>query len=211
MFDLKAFRKVFKLTQDEVASILDVSRISVLKAEKGELPIPPRWIEVLKEKYGLELDPFLMPNEKGKHKITYSSIKYKDDKMDSIPLYSLAVEAGFENGLEHSPDYIEGYIQMPGIGKNNGSWVVSGHSMYPTISKGSRVVLRKIEDWNLIEWNNIYVVDMDEVGPKLKRVKKGSDKNSFTLVSDNSEFEPMIIKRKNIKSIHRVLIALEMF
>jgi transcriptional regulator with XRE-family HTH domain len=100
MFDLKSFRKYNNLTQNDIAAILDVSRISVLKAEKGELAIPPRWVEVLIDKYGIIVNDFIT---NGKRE---PIIKYRDNgnhadpnKSSQIPLYSLNVEAGFDTGL----------------------------------------------------------------------------------------------------------------
>lgn len=221
--DLLKQKRVEKmLTQEALGELIGVDKAQISAWEKGTRNPGVLKLQKLAAALDIQPDQLFGNNSIGLEKTTshvsepelkYLSKGVKPDNSNPqlIPLYSLNVEAGFDTGLEGSPDYIEGYIQMPGIGKNEGSWIVSGHSMYPTISKGSRVVLRKVENWELLEWNNIYVIDINEMGPKVKRIKKGASKDSYLLVSDNKEYEPMEILKKEIKGIHRVLLAFEMF
>jgi len=134
-----------------------------------------------------------------------------ENTKNRVALYAGSVEGGTNTTIQDSPDYIEGYVQVDGIGANDGSWVVSGHSMHPTISKGSRVVIRKIENMDLIVWNEIYVVDLKEHGAKVKRVRPGATKGKLLLASDHPDYAPFEVDlKRDVLGVYRVLMHFEM-
>lgn len=131
---------------------------------------------------------------------------------NTVALHTGLIEAGSNITIQDSPDYVEGFLQIDGIGPNDGSWIVSGHSMHPTISKGCRVVIRKLENLDVIVWNEIYVVDLKEHGAKIKRIKPGKKKGTYVLVSDNKEFDPFEVSlERDVLGVYRVLMVFEMF
>jgi len=130
----------------------------------------------------------------------------------NVALHSGLIEAGTNITVRDSPDYVEGFLQVDGIGPNDGSWIVSGHSMHPTISKGCRVVIRRLENLDVIVWNEVYVVDLKEHGAKVKRIKPGKKKNTYILVSDNKEYDPFEVSlERDVLGIYRVLMVFEMY
>ena len=52
MFDLEIYRKSKNLTQSDLADVIGINRVSISKAERGELAISRTWLEKLNEKYG---------------------------------------------------------------------------------------------------------------------------------------------------------------
>lgn len=130
----------------------------------------------------------------------------------NIMLHSNGIDAGTHITIKESPDFIDGYMTLKGIGQNDGAWLVTGHSMYPTVSKGSRVILRKIENLNLIVFGEIYAVDLREHGGKLKRIKKGRDAEHWVLYSDNTDYEPFEVNiKRDVMAVFRVLCCVENF
>ena len=56
MFDLKKFRKDFRLTQKETAFILECGQPNIVAIEKDKRDLTPKQLQTLQEKYGnLEL------------------------------------------------------------------------------------------------------------------------------------------------------------
>lgn len=50
-FDLKLWRKANKLTQEQLAESLMISRVQVSKVESGERILPARWRPILEKMY----------------------------------------------------------------------------------------------------------------------------------------------------------------
>lgn len=128
----------------------------------------------------------------------------------NVVLHSGTINGGTHLTLQDHPDYIEGYAYIKGIGQNNGSFLVTGHSMYPTIAQGNRVVIGPPLSQRLIMWNEIYVIDLKEHGAKVKRIRKGSAPGKWLLVSDNKEYGELEVDiEQDVLSVHRVLMKFE--
>ncbi len=73
MIDIKAFRIAKNLLQKDLAEILGISRTFYTSIEKGRRTLPSKYVEILRAKYGAEIDKFVVDNP-------YDTIsKMKDD------------------------------------------------------------------------------------------------------------------------------------
>ena len=54
MFDLKRFRKDFKLKQEDLAADLSVRQSFISQVETGKDQMPDNWIDILKQKYSID-------------------------------------------------------------------------------------------------------------------------------------------------------------
>lgn len=162
---LKRYKKENALTSREMAEIIGLSERMYAYYEKGEYDGQPSRIG------------------KYLHKLAKKSDVPPPPPGGNVALHSNGLDAGNHITMNDNPDFIEGYFTIKGLPANDGAWLVNGHSMYPTISKGSRVILKKLENIDLIVFGEIYAVDLREHGGKIKRIKKGRNAEHWLLAS----------------------------
>lgn len=210
---LRKFRKALKLTQIELAKILDISKTTLRRYERGESEITKTLAYALNALFGLNPDWLLY----GKGKMFFESMKVEqlEKKVNRVPLRAVPVintnvPAGFPDmpleNLEVS-DYI--YLPAERIPENSICVRVRGDSMSPEIKDGDYVLfvpagIGDLKNGDIVivmnEWNELMI--------KRFRVKNGE----IYLVSDNPEyptFKPneaykivgKVIKRITIKNL----------
>ncbi len=88
---------------------------------------------------------------------------------------------------------------------------VKGNSMAPTYASGDIVACQRVPMTDIFfQWNKAYILDTNQ-GAIIKRVKPGSDSEHVLLVSDNTDYNPFELQRKDIYAVALVigLIRLE--
>lgn len=78
---------------------------------------------------------------------------------------------------------------------------VNSSSMYPTYKPGDLVACTVISPDNFIQWNKPYLITTKQQDTLIKRIRKGSDNDHFTLDSDNPEHHSFEIPRNEIEGI----------
>ena len=81
---------------------------------------------------------------------------------------------------------------------------VRGDSMHPKYQSGDIVACKKLPLDTFFQWNKVYVVDSAQ-GVLIKRVKPASDDDHITLVSENNEYDPFVLHKKQVGSLAIVL------
>ncbi len=85
---------------------------------------------------------------------------------------------------------------------------VEGDSMYPTVAPGAFVIIKEVEDTQLIKWGEPHVVVTTD-GRVIKRVLKHQDAQQVTLYSDNHAlYQPYDISKSSILSLWQLLGSL---
>lgn len=82
---------------------------------------------------------------------------------------------------------------------------VKGSSMYPKYNSGDVVACRILHEKSFIQWNKVHLIATKEQGILIKRLKKGSVKETLTAVSDNKDYDPFEIPWKEIEGIALVV------
>ena len=82
---------------------------------------------------------------------------------------------------------------------------VSGDSMAPGFPAGARVLIKRVK--SVIAWGEVHVVDTVD-GPVLKRIDPSDDPDVFVLRSDNPAYQPIRIRREDIRGVWRVLLRM---
>lgn len=124
--------------------------------------------------------------------------RYKRVELVTVPLLS-SVPGGAPNLFFH-PDYVEKYITVDNVNDANAfALVVKGNSMAPRIEDGDVIVVSPKQEARSGDICVVRVNDEDTV----KRVK--IEPEFLQLVPLNSEYEPMVVRKKDIAFIWKVV------
>lgn len=129
------------------------------------------------------------------------------DSNQGIPLIPIDAMAGFGSGDIRVMDYEVSRYVVPDFEELDVEFMirVKGSSMYPKYNSGDLVACRHLSLSDIFfQWNKVYVLDTDQ-GALIKRVKKGSDKEHITLVSDNASYDPFEI---HLNQVHAIAIVM---
>jgi SOS-response transcriptional repressor LexA len=124
--------------------------------------------------------------------------RYKKVELVSLPLLS-SVPGGAPSLMFH-PDYVEKYITVDDVKDPNAfALEVKGNSMAPRIEDGDIIVVSPKLEARTGDICVVRVNDEDTV----KRVK--IDDQFLQLVPLNPEYEPMVVRKKDVAFIWRVV------
>lgn len=128
-----------------------------------------------------------------------------------IPLIPFSAMAGALTGEQSVLEYeCERYV-VPAFSGADFLMPVKGNSMAPTYASGDIVACQRVPMTDIFfQWNKAYILDTNQ-GAIIKRVKPGSDSEHVLLVSDNTDYNPFELQRKDIYAVALVigLIRLE--
>lgn len=204
MFDLKLFRKDFKLKQEDIAIALGVPQSFISQVETGKDQMPAKWIDIIKEKYSIEnIEKY----------IGQDLPIIKDSKL--IPFYDDVISIGGSKDMVAEP----GQSYQPAEYVDAGDWFKDataairhyGDSMteYPS---GCILAIKEVLDRSLIIFGKDYVIETSEYRIT-KRIQSGNKNESITAYSSNKEtypdgrqiHEPFTIKMETIRRLFLVL------
>jgi len=194
--NIRILRKLNKLSQEEVAKILDIDVSTYSKIEREEIKLTIDRLYEIAEILNKTPEQILSFDQATAAKkeqyantgnVTYIPVSTLAGSMSEVcdPAYQGNVE------IYHLPDFYENDLYMIDV---------EGDSMYPSLSHGDKVILKQVEETRHLKWGEIYVIDAVD-GRVVKRVYKGSDKNALTLKSDNICYEPYEVSTEDIRSI----------
>lgn len=197
MFDFKGFRKENNLTQIEVATYLKTSKSFISQIEAGTRPLPSAMLSKL------------LDNKKG-----WSTAKLSGEQCQApavrqistgIPLLPVEAVAGVLSGNDMQVmDYECEYYNIPTFKGAEFLIQISGDSMQPKYYSGDIVACKRLPIDTFFQWNRVYVIGSEQ-GVIIKRVKRGSDEQHITLVSENTDYEPFELPLNKIHSIALVV------
>ena len=192
MNNLRAAREATKLTQQAVADVLCVDRVTVARYESGERsPNDAKWIE-LANLYKTSVD-YLMGND----------VEQKDALAVRIPVLG-TVAAGIPiDAIEEVVDWEE----IPDIMAKTGEFFglrIKGRSMEPRIMDGDTVIVRRQPDVNSGE---VAIVIVNGYEGTCKKVKK-HDNGGVTLIALNTAvYEPHYYTPKEIHDLPVTIVG----
>ncbi|SFA56904.1 repressor LexA [Parageobacillus thermantarcticus] len=184
---IKQLRKAHKLTQEELAKILDVKPTAVSAWELGRNKPLMDKLDMIAHYFGVPISYFFEENEiKGPKNHIY---------FVKLPIVG-TISCG--NGVIAYED-IEGYEEVPRSWLNGGEYFflrAKGDSMINArIMDGDLLMIRRQDD---VENGDIAAVLIDGEAV-LKRVYKSDD--TIILQSENPAYKPIILRKDDMKNI----------
>lgn len=122
-----------------------------------------------------------------------------------IPLLPVDAVAGIMSGNDMQVmEYDCEYFDVPAFKGAEFLIRVSGDSMQPKYYSGDIVACKRLPIDTFFQWNRVYVIGSEQ-GIILKRVRKGSDAQHITLVSENTDYAPFELPLNKVHSIALVV------
>lgn len=180
----------------EFSSALEMTRQNVNHHLRKET-LDEDFLRLIKDKAGF------VNLEKGfSKKLTTSKGKKSGSVEEGTPVYDIDATAGgnldFSNQL---PETIKGYINLPNFKKCIAFITVRGDSMYPKFRAGDLIGIEPLEDMDIIQWGQVYVVLTMDNQRVLKYVRKGKDENHFILKSENPNYDDMLLNKTKVRKL----------
>jgi transcriptional regulator with XRE-family HTH domain len=207
--NIKYLRKKNKISQQDLASALDLPRTTLGDYERGKNEPNINMLIRMAEKFNISLDELIT---KDLSMEDYEIIKSKDlrvlaisvdkNKEGNIELVDTKAEAGYLESYS-DPEYIK---DLPKIGFPNiptgtyRGFEISGDSMLP-VEPGSIIIADYMEKFEDIKDDKTYVIVSKNEGLVYKRIKKLKDKNQLLLISDNEYYKPYTIDFNEVAEI----------
>jgi repressor LexA len=194
-----------EMDQAKLAAKLDVATRTVQRWEKGEQVPDSNYLMRIAKVTGVaphwlltgdgEMFPFKSPDAKI---LPLPTGRYKRVELVSLPLLS-SVPGGAPSLMFH-PDYVEKYITVDDIKDSNAfALEVKGNSMAPRIEDGDIIVVSPKLEARTGDICVVRVSDEDTV----KRIKM--EDQFLHLIPLNPEYEPMVVRKKDVSFIWRVV------
>lgn len=194
-----------EMDQVKLAARLDVATRTVQRWEKGEQVPDSNYLMRIAKVTGVT-PHWLLTGDGDIYSRTQSESKvfplptgrYKRVDLVSLPLLS-SVPGGAPSLMFH-PDYVEKYITVDDIKDTNAfALEVKGNSMAPRIEDGDIIVVSPKLESHTGDICVVRVNDEDTV----KRVK--IEDQYLHLIPLNPEYEPMVVKKKDVTFVWRVV------
>ncbi|WMI67010.1 helix-turn-helix domain-containing protein [Aestuariibaculum sp. YM273] len=206
--NFKYLRTLKGFSQEQMAEELSITRSRVGSYEEGRSEPPLELLIKISDYYKLPIDALVKNNltkvsdtsfiNIGNHRILFP-ITVSEDNEDLIEIVPNKATAGYLNGYD-DPEYIEQLekIKLPFLpsGKHR-TFPIKGDSMLP-VRDGSYVVARYIENIQDIKYGRTYVILTLNEGIVYKRIKATEQPELLTLHSDNRNYQPYDIHKKDI-------------
>ncbi|MCH4553264.1 MULTISPECIES: XRE family transcriptional regulator [Aestuariibaculum] len=206
--NFKYLRTLKGFSQEQMADELNITRSRVGSYEEARSEPPLDLLVKISDYYKLPIDALVKNNltkvsdtsfiNIGNHRILFP-ITVSEDNEDLIEIVPNKATAGYLNGYD-DPEYIEQLekIKLPFLpsGKHR-TFPIKGDSMLP-VRDGSYVVARYVENIQDIKYGRTYIILTLNEGIVYKRIKAAEQDEMLTLHSDNRNYQPYEIHKKDI-------------
>jgi transcriptional regulator with XRE-family HTH domain len=220
--NLKALRKRKKISQEELANDLGLTRSSYSGYENGVAEPNLQTLLKFSDFYSISIDKIVKENFdnytddkweslfKGVEadldgtKLRILATTVNQDDNENIELVNVKASAGYTAGYS-DPGFISVLptFQLPFLKKDRKyrTFPIQGDSM-PPVSDGSYVVAEYVENWNNIKSGYPHIVVTEDDGIVFKIVyNRLGDNQSFQLCSTNPFYEPYEVHANKIVEI----------
>ena len=202
---IREARQAKSYDQARLAAKLDVATRTLQRWEKGEQVPDGTYLMRIAKTTGVnppwllsgEGEMFPMPGGQS-NVIPLAPGKYKKVELVTLPLLS-SVPGGVPSLMFH-PDYVEKYITVDNVSDTNAfALEVKGNSMAPRIEDGDIIVVSPKHESRNGDICVVRVQDEDTV----KRVR--IEDQFVHLIPLNPEYEPMVIRKRDVTFMWRVI------
>ncbi|WP_205512411.1 LexA family transcriptional regulator [Longitalea arenae] len=211
---LKAFRIRSNIKMPAIAAATGIAKETLYKWEKGTRPSNLNDYFTLKQyldrmENQLEAERLDMEDQ---HPATLR-LPFSRHKL-AVPQTDGKAAAGTVTVHNNEPELIVDRITAPFLGAVEGVIEVTGESMEPTFSNGSRIVIARLQDQRRLYWGlYYYVIDTNWQGI-VRRVYPGDTENSIQLVADNpnqARFPPIQLQWEQVEAVFKVMARILRF
>ena len=198
IFIRRAFEALKISSQNRLAILLGINRAGITQAKKKG-SVPDKWILALFRNYGI--NPDWIETGKGKMFIAERGGSVVVPEYKSVPHVEARLCAGGgsfevdENIRDHWM-FSTDWLKSKGIRSDMVLIDVYGNSMTPGLKDGDTVMIDAFRKEILA--GSIYAIGIDDT-IMVKRIEKHPGK--LVLISDNKDYEPLYIKRNDMKSV----------
>lgn len=197
--DFKRFRRANKLTQADIAAFLGCTQGFISQVEKGVSTLSPEFISVILANPDWDTSMFtgdggMLKEGAGDGSGRGSRIRYWVD---------VDATAG---GVELFDDmttnrFID--LSIPEFRDCTDAVNLYGDSMMPLYRNGQIIILKEWKE-NFIDFGNVYLVITCNGNRMVKYLRRGSDADHVLCISENKDFDPFEIERKDILRLYLV-------
>lgn len=201
MVDIKGFRKLNKLTQEQAAELFGTKRSFISHLETGRAAVPDSYAEIIR-RAGL----LMPPDRSDSEKLEAPRVKLTPTAPGKgLPLLPVSAIAGYLSGeMELDPSETEWY-DVPQFRDCKFLIPIKGDSMIPYYLNGDIVACREVSDTGLFfQWGKTYVLDTSQ-GVVIKRIYESDKKDHILLFSENKEKYPAY--DIPVESIHHIFLV----
>ena len=197
--DFKRFRRVNKLTQAEIAAFLGCTQGFISQVEKGVSTLSPEFISVILANPDWDTSMFTGESEMLKEGAGDNSGR------GSRIRYWVDVDAT-AGGVELFDDmttnrFID--LSIPEFRDCTDAVNLYGDSMMPLYRNGQIIILKEWKE-SFIDFGNVYLVITCNGNRMVKYLRRGSDADHVLCISENKDFDPFEIERKDILRLYLV-------
>lgn len=186
-FNLKAFRRDLNLKQSDIQDILGITQGFVSKIENGRESFPADYIDVLTDKFGVELISKYVSRKT-------KDIAIREDQLVGVPYYenvdtACSIQGMYNDYEKHPPTF---FINYPHFNDCTAYLPVVGDSMYPKYASGEIVAVKRIFNLDMIQWGEAYMVVGNQNTDDLRAIKlvhPHDDLSKLILRSSNPNFK----------------------
>lgn len=217
MSRLREMRKTLGLTQEDVASIIGISRSTYTGIEQGKAPLTDRNKMLILDK--LHINPIWFDSGLGEPLIAPDALKIMKDiqsecseeiqaaeRKQGVPYYeNIEGTCGI---IPQFSDYSEVptfYIDYEHFNDCTAYIPVVGDSMYPQYCSGEIIAVKRIYNMDVIQWGEAYFVVTNDNANGLKTVKQihwCDDDSKIILRASNPNFRgDTVINKVDIISL----------
>lgn len=197
------------LTSNAFALKVGMNSSNLSRKLNGKVPITSRDYRLICDSIGVNKD-WLETGTGDKYIGEPLNGKETMQPMLGVPFYDVEFALGYDEMYNDTPNVPTKFISIPGYEKADFWCRASGDSMKPLISNGDIIALKVIPDWTeFLPMNEIYAIMTKNDLRTVKVIRRGSDKEHFTLHAINDEYEDQEINKAAITKVFKVLGALK--
>jgi repressor LexA len=202
---IREARSFKQLDQTTLAAKIDIATRTVQRWEKGEQVPDSNYLMRIARATGvlshwlLTGEGDMVPTELQKSKILpLPTSRYKKVELVSLPLFA-AVPGGAPSHIFH-PEHAERHITVDDVRDPNAfALEVKGNSMAPRIENGDIIIVSPTQE---LKSGDICVVRVDDEDT-VKRIK--IDEQFVHLIPLNPDYEPMLVRKRDVTFMWRVI------
>ncbi|MFV0506296.1 MAG: XRE family transcriptional regulator [Bacteroidales bacterium] len=201
--DLRKLRKDLKLTQKELAELLQVQQPYLSRIENGLDGVSSALLNKIKERLSIHnLEDYEMSSSLSTYRRLRSDVNFENQV---VPIYELEAMAGISSiFLDNQKIAPVDHLMIPNLPKADGALFARGDSMYPLVKNGDLVVYKIVNRLpELLIWGEMYILYFNFDGEEMltiKFVQQGSSPESITLVSQNQHHGTKEYLLKDLKA-----------
>lgn len=170
--------------------------------------IQSKWVQRIVENYHSINPTWLLTGEgemlRSKREIKPAAITrhhqaaYKEKELPEsvVPLFDIDAAANLHSIFSQKDQNVIDTLSIPGLPQCDGAVYVRGDSMYPLIGAGDIIIFKMIEDFNVLVYGEMYLIDFTIAGVDylvLKYIRRSNITDHIQLISHNTLHDPMDI------------------